>query len=127
MSGADGPEEFRVEEQHPSGANATVLALYGEVDLHVAPQLRDRLNGALDGEAENVVVDLSRVSFIDSMALGALLEMHKRLRADGGELRLVVPDTKLRRIFEMTLLDQVFTLAKTRHEALAAFTSSWGS
>ncbi|MBA2742103.1 MAG: STAS domain-containing protein [Actinobacteria bacterium] len=121
------PEDFRVEEQHPSGANATVLALHGEVDLHVAPELRDRLNGALEADARNLVIDLSRVSFIDSMALGALLELHKRLRAEGGELRLVVPDTKLRRIFEITLLDQIFTLAKTRHEALAAFTSSWGS
>ncbi len=74
-----------------------------------------------------MVLDLSRVTFIDSMALGVLLAALKRLRPRGGELRLVVPDNDLRRIFEITLLDQAFTLNPTRQEALAAFTEPWGS
>jgi anti-sigma B factor antagonist len=118
-------EPFRIEEMRPAGSNAFVYVLYGEVDLHVAPELRERLNGAIDGEPENVVVDLSSVKFLDSMALGVLLGAHKRLRDAGGELELVVPSPELRRIFEITMLDEVFTLARTRQEALRAFTSSW--
>ncbi len=120
-------EGFRIEEERPAGNNVVLFALYGEVDLHVAPELRDSLALAIDGGADYVVLDLSRVTFIDSMALGVLLGALKRLRPRGGELRLVVPDNDLRRIFEITLLDQAFTLTRTRQEALAAFTEPWGS
>ena len=120
-------EEFRIEEERPSGSNATVLVVYGEVDLHVAPELRERLDTAVDRHGPKVVVDLRRVSFLDSMALGVLLSALKQARASGGDLRLVVSGAKLRRLFEITLLDQVFTLASTREEALAPFSGTWGS
>jgi anti-sigma B factor antagonist len=120
-------EGFRIEQERPAGDGVVLFVLHGEVDLHVAPELRDRLTIAIDGGADYVVLDLSRVTFIDSMALGVLLAALKRLRPTGGELRLVVPDNDLRRIFEITLLDQAFTLNTTRQEALAAFTEPWGS
>jgi anti-sigma B factor antagonist len=119
-------EPFRIEEERPVGDHVLLLVLYGEVDLHVAPELRDRLTRAIEDGAEFIVLDLSRVTFMDSMALGVLLGALKRLRPRGGELRLVVPGTDLRRIFEITLLDQVFTLNETRHEALASFMDPWG-
>jgi len=120
-------EPFRIEEERPGGNGVVLFVLYGEVDLHVAPELRDRLTNAIEENAEYVVLDLSRVTFMDSMALGVLLGALKRLRPRGGELRLVVPHSDLRRIFEITLLDQVFTLDSTRHEALASFMDPWSS
>lgn len=119
-------EPFRIDEERPAGSAVALFVLHGEVDLHVAPELRDRLAGAIEDGAELVVLDLSRVGFIDSMALGVLLGALKRLRPRGGELRLVVPRTELRRIFEITLLDRVFTLDTTRQEALAAYMEPWG-
>lgn len=120
-------EPFRIEEERPARNGVVLFVLHGEVDLHVAPELRERLTSAVEDGADYVVLDLSRVTFMDSMALGVLLGTLKRLRSRGGELRLVVPNTDLRRIFEITLLDQVFTLDATRHEALAAFMDPWGS
>ena len=79
---------------------------------------------AIDAGACGLVVDLTRVTFLDSMALGVLLGTLKLLRTRGGELRLVVPTPELRRVFELTLLDEVFTLARTRHEAFATVTGS---
>ncbi len=125
-NGIETVEHFRIDEARPAGTDAVLFVLYGEVDLHVAPEVRDRLDAAVQGGTRKVVVDLSRVSFVDSMALGVLLGTLKRLRAEGGELRLVVPSSQLRRIFEITLLDEVFELTDTRQEALAAFASSWG-
>lgn len=119
-------ETFRVEEERP-GRDVVLFSLFGEVDLHVAPELRERLAGAIEGGADHVVLDLSRVSFIDSMALGVLLGALKRLRPRGGDLRLVVPTSDLRRIFEITLLDEVFTLCATRHEALGPLLDPWGA
>ena len=118
-------DEFRVEEERPAGTDAALFVVYGEVDLHAAPELRERLSRALDGGVQHVVVDLSRVSFLDSMALSVLLGARKQLRASGGELRLVVPGAKVRNIFEITLLDQVFTLDRTRQEALGALGGTW--
>jgi anti-sigma B factor antagonist len=120
-------EPFRIEEERPARNGVVLFVLYGEVDLHVAPELRERLTTAIEEGADYIVLDLSRVTFIDSMALGVLLGALKRLRPRGGELRLVVPSSDVRRIFEITLLDQVFTLNATRHEALASFIDPWGS
>lgn len=111
--------DFRIEEEHPR-EGTVVLALHGDADLHVAGELRDCLSVAIDGGASSLVLDLTEVSFVDSMTLGVLVGSAKRVRADGGEMRLVVPRPSIRRIFEVTLLDRVFPLAETREEALSA-------
>ena len=111
--------DFRIDEDHPRSGIA-VLALQGDADLHSANELHARLGAAIEDGAAMLVVDLSRVTFIDSMALGVLLEAMKRLRARGGVLRIVGPRPDVRRIFEITLLDRIFPLDATRSEALAA-------
>jgi anti-sigma B factor antagonist len=110
---------FRIEEERPTSATA-VLAVHGEADLHSAPELKERLRTAVDGDATIVVVDLTETDFVDSTSLGVLLGATKRLRERNGEIRLVVARPELRRIFEITLLDRVFQLHDTREEALAA-------
>jgi anti-sigma B factor antagonist len=101
-------------------SGAIVLALEGEADLHVAPELRQRLTSAIDDGARSLVLDLSQVTFVDSTALGIVLGGQKRIEARGGQLRLVVPNTDVRRIFEITLLDRVLTIDATRDAALSA-------
>jgi anti-sigma B factor antagonist len=126
-NGVRQPEAFRIDQERPAGSDIVVFVLHGEVDLHVSPELRARLTDAIESGASGVVVDLSHVTFLDSMSLGVLLGALKLLRARGGELRLVVPSPELRRIFELTLLDEVFALARTRQEAFASVTGSWGN
>ena len=81
-------------------------------------ELREKLHGVIDDGAFHVVVDLTDATFVDSMTLGVLLGGVKRLRPQGGQLRVVVGQAGLRRIFEVTLLDRVFTLFPTRADAL---------
>ena len=111
---------FRIEEERPA-PGVTVLVVHGDADLHAAPELRDRLNAAVDAGDSGIVVDLTQTSFLDSTALGVLLGAVKRLR--GGrrrpELQLVVSRPEIRRIFEITLLDQVMPLTETRADAVA--------
>lgn len=114
VSGAD----FRVEEEHPR-EGAVVLAVYGDVDLHSADQLADRLGAAIDRRPSSLVVDLSGVTFVDSQGIGALLRGTRRFEGNEGRFRLVVPSSDIRRVFEITALDRVFALARTREEALA--------
>ena len=93
-----------------AGDPVVVVAVHGQADLHTAPELRNALNAALDGGATGLVVDLSEATFIDSMTLGVLLGAVKRLRPSGGKVSIVCVDPHIRRIFEITLLDRVFSI-----------------
>ena len=110
---------FRIDEERPQPGIA-VLVVHGDADLHAAPELRERLGAAIDSGADMVVVDLSDTSFLDSTALGVLLGALKRLRENDGQIQLVVSRPEIRRIFEITLLDQILPLQETRANALAA-------
>jgi anti-sigma B factor antagonist len=101
------------------GGSVGVIAVHGQADLHTAPELRSALTAALDSGATGLVVDLSEATFIDSMTLGVLLGAVKRLRPSGGKVAIVCSDAHIRRIFEITLLDRVFSLHDDRNGALA--------
>ena len=110
--------DFRVDEE-PRRGDVVVLSLHGDADLHAAPELRERLNAAIDGQSSAVVVDLSDVSFLDSTVLGVLVGGMKRLRATRRPLRLAAPRADVRRLLEITLLDRVLGVDPTREDALA--------
>jgi anti-sigma B factor antagonist len=110
---------FRIEEERPA-PDVTVLVVHGDADLHTSPELRERLGAAIDAGDSSIVVDLTKTSFLDSTALGVLLGAVKRLGAGEARIQVVVSRPEIRRIFEITLLDQVLPLAETRAEALAA-------
>lgn len=81
---------------------ATVVEVGGEVELHSANQLRDELaRAASAAEHPCVVVDLSRVTFIDSTGLGVVVGAFKRVR-ERGKLSIVCPQRSVRRVFEIT-------------------------
>ena len=115
----DDDNEFRVDVDTTSNGLAVVVVA-GELDLYTAPELRERLGRVDEAGAERVVLDLSQVTLVDSMALGVLLGAKKRLATHAGSLDLVVCKPDIRRIFEITMLDRVFTLYASRDEALQA-------
>ena len=95
------------------------ISLAGEVDLYTAPEFKQELLSAIADGAGDVIVDFSDTTFIDSTTLGVLVGGVKRLRAQDGRLSLVCSDRNIRKIFEITGLDRVFTIYPTRDEALA--------
>lgn len=110
---------FRVDTERIDDRTA-VIAVAGEVDLYTAPELKRELVEVIDQGVRKVVVDLSEATFIDSTTLGVLLSGVKRLRPVGGELAVVCTDRNIRKIFEITLLDRVFSIHESRVEALGA-------
>jgi len=101
------------------GSDEFVVTLNGDVDLYTAPELKSELIRLIDGGATRIVVDLTSATFIDSTTLGVLLGAFKRLRPLGGELTIVCPDSNIRKIFQITLLDRVFAIFETREAAIA--------
>jgi anti-sigma B factor antagonist len=96
-----------------------VLAVRGEVDVSTAPELRERLLALAEQGTTIAVVDLSQVSFVDSTALGVLVSGVKRLRTTGGDLRLVVTQPHIAKVFEITGLTEVFQIFASADEAVA--------
>ena len=118
MSDTEATDDFVVETIGSDGS-IPVIAVHGQADLHTAPQLRSAITTALDNGAKGLVIDLSEATFIDSMTLGVLLGAVKRLRPSGGTVGVVCVDSHIRRIFEITLLDRVFSIHADRDDALA--------
>ncbi len=96
-----------------------LLVVCGEVDIYTSPQLHEALDEAVDGGARHLLVDLSEVAFIDSTGLGVLIGATKQLQLRGGALVIVCPQEKIRRVFQITALDQILAMHASREEALS--------
>lgn len=108
-------ENFQISES--SQAGKPVLSVRGEIDLSTAPELREHLLMLASNEPSVVIVDLSDVTFLDSTALGVLVSGLKRLRSEGGDLRLVVNRPNLLKVFEITGLTDLFSMHETLESA----------
>jgi anti-sigma B factor antagonist len=95
-----------------------VIALKGEVDLYKAPEFKSELIRVIEGGTQNVVIDLTDTTFIDSTTLGVLISGLKRVRPKGGQLPLVITDRNIKKIFDITGLDRVFPIYEARSSAL---------
>jgi anti-sigma B factor antagonist len=108
-------------------AETHVIELGGEVDLYTAPEFKERLVQVIEDGKKQLVVDLSKATFIDSTTLGVLVGGVKRLRPSGGSLALVCTDQNITKIFEITGLDRVFPIHASREEALKAVAAGEGA
>jgi anti-sigma B factor antagonist len=96
-----------------------LVSVSGELDLYTAERVRCGIDEADAVGADTVVIDLSEISFIDSTALGVLVQETKRLEGRGHSLVLVTKDPRTRRVLEVTGLDRVLLTYATLHDALA--------
>jgi anti-sigma B factor antagonist len=97
---------------------ATIVSLAGELDLYNAEDVRAALLEACADEPNVLVVDLAEVTFIDSTALGVLIEARSRL-ADRNGFRLAAPGLETRRALEVSGLDRHFSVFDAVADALA--------
>lgn len=96
-------------------ADAVVVSLAGELDLYNANAVRDVLLECCAESPGRLIVDLSAVKFIDSTALGVLIEARTRMPNRRGFL-LAAPGLETRRALEISGLDRHFSV----HESLDA-------
>jgi anti-sigma B factor antagonist len=96
-----------------------VVRLAGELDLYNAEDVRAALLECCADEPQRLVVDLEQVRFIDSTALGVLIEARSRM-ANRRSFRLAAPGLETRRALEVSGLDRHFSVHETTAEALDA-------
>lgn len=112
--------DFALTQERPKDGPA-VIAVAGEVDIFTAPELKAALGAMIDGGKRDIVIDLTQTRFMDSTALGVLIGAVKKLRPVNGIMVIVNTEPSTAKTFQITGLDRIFTIVKTREEALAEF------
>lgn len=99
--------------------NYRIMYLNGEyIGGEETEKLSDALKKAAQAENNRLVLDLSGVTFLNSMALGVLLSANALFHKQNGKVVLCNPSDYLKTIFETTKLSLIFTIDKTIEEAI---------
>lgn len=114
MSLAHGYAIERVDE-----GGAAVVVLSGEIDVAAAPELHEVLLVEV-GSSRRTIVDLARVTFLDSSGISVLVTALRRAREDDEDVVLCAPSAGVARVLELAGLAEVFRIFPDRDGALAA-------
>jgi anti-sigma B factor antagonist len=96
-----------------------VITVHGELDMLTVPELRTALAEAIEGGAKRLLLDLTDVSFIDSVSLAAIVNARRGL-GESGRVGVVIEEGSYAMlIFEIGGLDSVVELFHTRERAVA--------
>lgn len=111
---------FQIDDHSPREGVA-VIAVRGDLDVYTSPKMREAIMEVLNRGLSRLVVDLNQTVSLDSTALGVLIGGKKRAVEKGGDLKVVCPSQRTRRIFALTSLDRIFEIYDTQEDAVAAY------
>jgi len=98
-----------------------VVDVSGQLIVSNRKELQQKLLEELDRGGKKYLIDFALTDYIDSSGLGVLVSLSKKIREQGGELRLANLNDDLKTLFELTKLDTLFQIAETRERALQSF------
>lgn len=98
-------------------AQTRIVDLEGEVDVYTSTQLKQDIARIIDEGVKFVVLNLSKVEYLDSTGLGVLIGSLKRLKENEGNLVIVSPSVRIMRVFEITGLFKIFHIYQNLEEA----------
>lgn len=101
--------------------DVTIVDVDGQLIVGNRQELKQRVLDELDKGERKFLVDFEKTGYIDSSGLGVLVSLSKKIREQGGALRLANLNDDLRTLFELTKLDTLFEIADTRQRALESF------
>jgi anti-anti-sigma factor len=90
-----------------------ILHLDGELDPHTAPLLKQEVDRLAEGGSLDIVLDLSRLAFIDSSGLRVVISAHREMADRGGQLALRSPSDTAQRLLEITGLVDHITIVRS--------------
>ncbi len=91
-----------------------------DLDASNAGEFKRDIAPVVDANAK-LVLDLSRLRFVDSSGLGAFISCLRKLNAKGGDLKLCGMSKPVRAVFELVRMHRVFDIYAAREEAVRAF------
>ena len=109
--------EFRVSQPN----HVTLIEVSGRVDSMNANELGDVLSEQIELGARQIVLDLSKVSYMSSAGLRELVTAYRKLQEVSGDLRLAQPASRVMDVLEMSGLDTIFQIFSTQVEAVGSY------
>ena len=110
---------MQIEKSSENGV--TTLKVSGEVDLHASPELRSELQSCVSEKTPVLLVDFSAVEYIDSSGLATFIEYLRDASAYDGKIALFGMKQKVRTIFDLVRLNELFTIADTTFVCLLSY------
>lgn len=101
--------------------DVTVITIPGDsLDANTAKEFKRDITDML-AKCSKVIFDLSRLQFVDSSGLGAILSCLRQLNAAGGDLKLCGMNKPVRVLFELVRMHRIFDIYNSKDEAVQAF------
>src|SRR5262245_32625547 len=97
-----------------------VVAVDGQLIVGNRQEFKQAVLDALENGERKFLVDFTQTGYIDSSGLGVLVSLSKKIRDEGGDLRLAGLNEDLRTLFELTKLDTLFAISDNAADALKA-------
>jgi anti-sigma B factor antagonist len=101
--------------------NVVILDINGEIDLYNAPEIKETIKNQMEQGKNQIIINLDKVSYIDSSGIGVLISSLSNLKKAGGGLKIIHVYASVRKVFELTKLTSFFDIYDSEQEALAAF------
>lgn len=102
-------------------SGVVVVSVDGQLIVGNRQELKQKVLDALEAGDRKFLIDFTQTGYIDSSGLGVLVSLSKKIRDQGGDLRLAGLNEDLKTLFELTKLDTLFAITDSPAEALAAF------
>jgi len=102
--------------------NVVILDVDGEIDLYNAPSLKEIIRQSIEARKYSIIINLGRVSYIDSSGIGALISSLSNLRRYQGGLKIINVTGSVKKVFELTKLTSFFEIFDDESEAVNSFT-----
>ena len=104
-------------QEHTTGT-VIVLELRGRLTLEYFGRLKDRVRDLVEQGGRRLVLDLSGVSYVDSIGVSELVRSHVIVDNQGGRLALAAMPAQIDQLLRVTRLDQIFNRFRTLAQAI---------
>lgn len=99
----------------------TVCYAEGEIDINTSPSIKKSFDKLISSRTPKIIVNLTKVTYVDSSGLATLVEILKNMRSYGGRLRLSNMSSKVKSLFEITKLEKLFEIIANEEDAISTF------
>jgi anti-anti-sigma factor len=104
-----------------SQSGITVFELIGELDMYTLPRAQEIVDMLIEQEKYNILIDLSKLEYVDSSGIGFFTATLKVLRDHNGDLKIVNLHPYIKRLFDLIHLDYFISIYEDLDEALSDF------
>ena len=101
--------------------NIEIISLEARIDQDGSEELETLLQTCYEEGKYNICIDLTNVKHMCSSALGSLVRIKSKLNDKDGDMKIIISNENLMRLFQTTMLDKVFEIYESRRECLSIF------